>query len=608
MQPEPRDFAALYEQYRPRLLLVCRRMLPNHPHEAEPIAQEAFLRAWAALDRFADDRSFWPWLSTIAAHLCTDYLRTTGRDEGIRRRTEHRRTIALPVPEEAVEQAEDRRLARCALESLNDRHRRLVHLRHVEGWSYEQIAAFEQVSVDSVRGALKRARERMRAAYTAMVDGWAAVPGLAWARRTTERFSQWVVRLGDVPPPKVTAGAIVVNVLAALLVGASLQGTPPSRPRAPSGSDVPSGATTSTLGAPSAARAHPIAPPTASGHPLPTSQVVDDAPAHAVGREAPSTTFTHVAVASNDEVYAIGTGKRDGVARGIVVHSYDGGRTWEHRAAIGAFGGKLLLPPAYPADPRIFLTTSNGLSVSPDGGNTFFPASAMAGWAAMSPQFSKGHPVFLTGNAPGWFVDISQGLTRPAGLALPASTWPANFAFGPRYSEDGTVYVGASTFLRNGWEAAAMPPVVFVCRPSGCVEAARGGGHDGAAPEFSVDHRDGIVWAFTRNWLWRSSDGSTFESIPLQQWTREIVPTPRAVLAVAGATYLSLECNYFRCGGIFRTGDNGSTWEKVGGDTFPHGVSSMAALSDGTLLVVQHAAIGGIYRSTDRGATWQQVA
>lgn len=606
MQSDPHAFAALYEHHRPRLLLVCRRLLPNHPEEVEPIAQEAFLRAWAAIDRFADDRAFWPWLSTIAEHLCIDFLRTTGRDDRIRRKMRHR-SIALPAPDEAVEQAEDQRLVQSALGSLNERHRRLVHLHHVEGWSYEEIAAREHVTVESVRGALKRAREHMRAAYTAMVEGWVAVPGLLWLRRAADRVGQWTTRLAGLRPPKLAVGAVVANLLVAVLLGGSLQPTAPARP--PGGGGAPSIDSTTSTAAPvrDTDRAGPLAARRGAPASVPPSDSgAGDSIGTAPGEQL---TFTHVAAAPNDEAYALGYagGRRPG--RDLFLHSRDGGRTWERRPAIGRLGdGKILLPPAYPADGRIFLSTPLGLSVSNDGGATFLPVSAIAGLAAMSPRFSDGDPVFLTGNAPGWFIDVAQGLARPAGLALPASTWPASFAFGPRYGEDGTVYVGASTFLGRELDAATNPPVVFVCRPGGCAEAARGRGREGAAPEFAVAPHDGTVWAFTREWLWRSRDGSTFEALA---WPGRVdVATKLRALVVAGtATYVSPGCDFGRCGGLYRSLDDGDSWDDVAGDLFPQGVSSMAALSDGTLLVTQHAGLGGgLFRSADSGATWQKVA
>ncbi|MBN1145911.1 MAG: sigma-70 family RNA polymerase sigma factor, partial [Anaerolineales bacterium] len=44
------------------------------PHEAEDVAQEAFVRAWQALPRFRGDARFRTWLYRIVANLCYNRL------------------------------------------------------------------------------------------------------------------------------------------------------------------------------------------------------------------------------------------------------------------------------------------------------------------------------------------------------------------------------------------------------------------------------------------------------------------------------------------------------------------------------------------------------
>src|SRR5690349_13209580 len=63
-------FSALYAEHADALVAVCRRMVGAN--DAEEVAQEAFLRAWAHRDRYSPDRPFWPWLVTIARRICID--------------------------------------------------------------------------------------------------------------------------------------------------------------------------------------------------------------------------------------------------------------------------------------------------------------------------------------------------------------------------------------------------------------------------------------------------------------------------------------------------------------------------------------------------------
>ncbi len=152
-------FEELYRRWYPDVVKLCRRLL-SHSADPEATAQEAFIRAWMALDRFSVSRPFWPWVSVIARRLCLDdqrrVLRETSRTWGIESSFEERH------PEEVFELAEDLRLVLRRIEELRPTERRALVLREFEGWSYDQIADFEGVSIESIRGSLKRARAAVR--------------------------------------------------------------------------------------------------------------------------------------------------------------------------------------------------------------------------------------------------------------------------------------------------------------------------------------------------------------------------------------------------------------------------------------------------------------
>jgi hypothetical protein len=64
-------------------------------------------------------------------------------------------------------------------------------LREVEGWHYEDIAALEGMTLDALKGALKRARQSFREAYAAVIDGssgWARLLPVGVLRRWRNRL------------------------------------------------------------------------------------------------------------------------------------------------------------------------------------------------------------------------------------------------------------------------------------------------------------------------------------------------------------------------------------------------------------------------------------
>jgi RNA polymerase sigma-70 factor (ECF subfamily) len=152
-------FEAMYRRFYPDVVALCRRLL-GRTGDAEATAQEAFIRAWAALDRYSTARPFWPWISAIAQRLCFDHRRRSIRES---RRMELGESLTQePQPEIVVEAGEDLRVVFRAIDRLRPHERRALMLREIDGWSYEQIAAFEGVTIESVRGSLKRARATVR--------------------------------------------------------------------------------------------------------------------------------------------------------------------------------------------------------------------------------------------------------------------------------------------------------------------------------------------------------------------------------------------------------------------------------------------------------------
>lgn len=153
------DFDQLYRQWWGDLVVLCRRLLGRRS-DAEDAAQEAFIRAWLARDQYSSAQPYWPWLATIARRLCIDWQRRGAREPAPPDIGEP--DIVLVTPERVVVASEALETAFQALDDLGGRDRRALLLRELGGWSYRHIAEVEGMSVEAVRGALKRARADLR--------------------------------------------------------------------------------------------------------------------------------------------------------------------------------------------------------------------------------------------------------------------------------------------------------------------------------------------------------------------------------------------------------------------------------------------------------------
>lgn len=146
-------FAALVEDYRPRLRAVAARVLADGS-EAEDVVQETLLRAYLGLTQLREPTRFGAWLVGIALNVARMTLRR-------RAAFEHAivRVSAEPAPEP---DNDDFALVRDAVELLPAAERDAVVLHYVEGFSCDEIAALLGQSPGAVRVRLHRARARLR--------------------------------------------------------------------------------------------------------------------------------------------------------------------------------------------------------------------------------------------------------------------------------------------------------------------------------------------------------------------------------------------------------------------------------------------------------------
>lgn len=123
---------ALHEK---SLYALCRGIL-GHAEDAEDAVQETLLRALRTMDRFRGDSSLRTWLTRIAVNICLDWKRSRRPAAALNEEALDSRYTS-PSPEAHVLQ--DQGLLE-ALSTLLPRHRTLLLLKELEGWSVAEIA------------------------------------------------------------------------------------------------------------------------------------------------------------------------------------------------------------------------------------------------------------------------------------------------------------------------------------------------------------------------------------------------------------------------------------------------------------------------------------
>ena len=122
---------------------------------AEDIAQEAFVSALRALDRFDRRRPLAPWLHRIVVNRAIDFARA---------RALRPETAADAVPEPAAPAGRRRSSATscvAALADLGPEHRAVVVLRHLLGYTPGEIATMLDLPRGTVNSRLRRALDAL---------------------------------------------------------------------------------------------------------------------------------------------------------------------------------------------------------------------------------------------------------------------------------------------------------------------------------------------------------------------------------------------------------------------------------------------------------------
>ena len=165
-------FAELVRLHQDRIYRLALRMAG--PDAAEDLAQQALIKAWQGLDRFAGGAGFGTWLYRIAINQCLDHLRRSARFrplplDDLEWAAGGDDDIAETVVE-ADERDRRREALAWALEQLPSEDRLILHLRVGEERSYEEIGALLGINSRTAGTRLYRARARLHHLITARLE------------------------------------------------------------------------------------------------------------------------------------------------------------------------------------------------------------------------------------------------------------------------------------------------------------------------------------------------------------------------------------------------------------------------------------------------------
>lgn len=155
------EFSRLVEEHERLVFGICYQMVRDY-HEAQNLAQEAFLAAYRHIDGCPDGHVK-PWLARIATNKAKDYLKSAyARRVSLCEEEQLERLPAPHAPEETVISLDTVRMVRGQIEALKEPYAKVSRLFFLEEKSVEEISGLLGRPPKTVQTQLYRAKAMLQ--------------------------------------------------------------------------------------------------------------------------------------------------------------------------------------------------------------------------------------------------------------------------------------------------------------------------------------------------------------------------------------------------------------------------------------------------------------
>ena len=144
-----------------KLFRFALRFLGNE-EEAKDVVQEVFIRVWNGREQMNEVQNWEAWCMRITKNLSLDRIRAITRKHTQPIEEGYAVAHESLSPHESTEMVESMNRINQFIAALPEKQRQVIHLRDVEGYSYNEICEILEIDLNQVKVNLFRARNAVR--------------------------------------------------------------------------------------------------------------------------------------------------------------------------------------------------------------------------------------------------------------------------------------------------------------------------------------------------------------------------------------------------------------------------------------------------------------
>lgn len=153
-------YTVLIDTYKKPVFNLAYRLTGNY-HEAEDLAQDTFVKAYAKLKYFNPQKSFFTWMYSLSLNIIRNHLKKKKRAKFLE--IDNNSAAESSSPERSMIELQEIELLQRCFNRLPVDVREIIALKYYQGLSFESIADIYGISLSAAKMRVYRGLEKLKA-------------------------------------------------------------------------------------------------------------------------------------------------------------------------------------------------------------------------------------------------------------------------------------------------------------------------------------------------------------------------------------------------------------------------------------------------------------